>query len=333
MGNNKRQYRYAYVKDSKEVYDILNPIEVEDSKEFECINCGGQMVRKKGDKRTHHFSHFRRPDNCSFETYLHKIGKIRLFETLNNALNKKQHYYINFKQKAVCKACSEISSDGCEFDNEVRSINILKKYSEVHLEKKIGNFIPDVSLTSLDDYLYFEIVVSNPPSKKKISSGSKMILIKIKSEKDVAQLEKNKLNIALKDLVNINLDPYYVNFHNTEKCKHMDNWLLIYQDGRSVYLCQNRNTYPSCRDLIFQWSFRNKFMKYDEYITNINFARERLFGEIRNCIICEYHTPLDQDGCIKPYSNDIHCFYHNKSMRSSDGYFCDSYKSIPLRNN
>ena len=48
------------------------------AKHYYCVGCGGEMSAVLGDKRDHHFRH--KEAHCSWESYLHKLGKLRLKE-------------------------------------------------------------------------------------------------------------------------------------------------------------------------------------------------------------------------------------------------------------
>ena len=43
---------------------------------YYCVGCGGEMSAVLGEKRDHHFRH--KEAHCSWESYLHKLGKMRL---------------------------------------------------------------------------------------------------------------------------------------------------------------------------------------------------------------------------------------------------------------
>ena len=48
---------------------------------FFCIGCGEEMVPVLGQRRRHHFRHKSLTVNCSYETYLHQLGKEKFKKT------------------------------------------------------------------------------------------------------------------------------------------------------------------------------------------------------------------------------------------------------------
>ena len=74
------KYHYAY-NENKVVIDIRNvSAEYRIKHSFYCISCGTEMVAKLGHKNIYHFAHKSGDEFCSSETYLHKLGKFRLFQ-------------------------------------------------------------------------------------------------------------------------------------------------------------------------------------------------------------------------------------------------------------
>ena len=49
---------------------------------YYCVGCGEEMSAVLGDKREHHFRH--KEAHCSWESYLHKLGKKRLKERFDS---------------------------------------------------------------------------------------------------------------------------------------------------------------------------------------------------------------------------------------------------------
>lgn len=65
--------------------------------EYRCPHCKGEMVVKEGSVKVKHYAHKIRPQNCSYETYLHALAKKRIEEWFNSdgALN------ISFKTVSI----------------------------------------------------------------------------------------------------------------------------------------------------------------------------------------------------------------------------------------
>lgn len=81
------ELKYTYALDKNE-----NCIGIENAQkgiEYRCPHCKGEMVVKEGSIKVKHYAHKIRPQNCSYETYLHALAKKRIEEWFNSdgALN------------------------------------------------------------------------------------------------------------------------------------------------------------------------------------------------------------------------------------------------------
>ena len=59
---------------------------------YYCVGCGGEMSAVLGDKREHHFRH--KEAHCSWESYLHKLGKMRLKQRFDTQKEFVIKYYV-----------------------------------------------------------------------------------------------------------------------------------------------------------------------------------------------------------------------------------------------
>lgn len=71
MAPKQDYYSYAFDSESR----LIHIDDAKKGKEYRCPNCGGIMIPKQGEKRAKHFAHKANTENCSYETYLHKIVK------------------------------------------------------------------------------------------------------------------------------------------------------------------------------------------------------------------------------------------------------------------
>ena len=82
------KYRFAY-NYQKELIDVqtLSKEHKLATDNFKCLSCEHEMVAVLGEKRIKHFRHKVITEiNCSPETYLHKIAKIKLVVGMFNSL-------------------------------------------------------------------------------------------------------------------------------------------------------------------------------------------------------------------------------------------------------
>jgi hypothetical protein len=108
-----------------------------------CVSCGGKLVARKGEMKIHHFAHHT-DSNCSSsaETALHMAAK----EVLK-------------KEKRIILP-PLIAFD--TYDNQIvlkESVEV--KFDEIYLEKKQGDFRPDIIGVKNGTKIFIEIAVSH----------------------------------------------------------------------------------------------------------------------------------------------------------------------------
>ena len=165
---------------------------------YYCIGCGGEMSAVLGDKREHHFRH--KEAHCSWESYLHKLGKMRLkqrFETQKEFVVK---YYVEHH-------CDK--SKGCQLEpiyrdkkcirRELLESDLKKMYDTCEEEVTYKGYRADLMLSSKEhperEPIFLEISVTHDCEPEKLASGIQIIELKIADEKDVLRplVEKDSL--------------------------------------------------------------------------------------------------------------------------------------------
>lgn len=109
-----------------------------------CAGCGGKLVAKKGDILDHHFAHYVESDcNNGQESAIHKLSK--------NIINSVGSIYVPNLEFNLMGLSKKIRIfNGGSF-----------KYSNVILEKKYGEVIPDIVLSCGDKKIFVEIAVTH----------------------------------------------------------------------------------------------------------------------------------------------------------------------------
>ena len=81
------ELKYTYALDKNE--NCIGIGNAQKGIEYRCPHCKGEMVVKEGSIKVKHYAHKIRPQNCSYETYLHALAKKRIEEWFNSdsALN------------------------------------------------------------------------------------------------------------------------------------------------------------------------------------------------------------------------------------------------------
>ena len=192
-------YKFAYNQHQK----IIDICEANRYEEYTCIGCGARLTPRKGSKNTHHFSHFvkgsntKQNINCSPEHYIHKMAKELFFTSYKNKgpfflIKEVEHKCTN---KMAMQKCYKIKTE---------TLDLLTSYQNIDIEKKDGDFIPDILLSGSDEQkLYIEFAYTHNSSKKKITSGNKIVEITIQSENDIKEIidertiDATKKNVTL----------------------------------------------------------------------------------------------------------------------------------------
>ena len=152
---------------------------------YSCINCNGILIPKKGKIRAHHFAH-KAESNCSYETYLHKVAKLKFYEQYNQCLNHQQPFYFEKDVTTTCISCSNVKTYNtmCDLGTTIKPFDLTKVYDKVYIEKQKDGFVADILLvsTSYRIHLFIEFVVTHFCEQSKIDSGNSIIEIKLNSE-------------------------------------------------------------------------------------------------------------------------------------------------------
>lgn len=118
---------------------------------YTCINCGEQMMARRGREREPHFSHHVVTEQCNHDTWLHKNLLSLLMDRLTGT------------ETVVVK---------CPY-GDIDLIN----HDSFEKETKFESWVPDILIRKGDDVIFLEVCVMSPCSEEKISSGYKIIEI------------------------------------------------------------------------------------------------------------------------------------------------------------
>lgn len=155
---------------------------------YYCVGCGGEMSAVLGDKREHHFRH--KESHCSWESYLHKLGKMRLKQRFDT----QKEFVIKYHVENHCD-----KSKGCKLEpiyrdkkcncRELFAIDLKKLFDTCEEEVTYMGYRADLMLSSKEhpeyEPIFLEISVTHDCESEKIASGIKIIELKIADEKDV----------------------------------------------------------------------------------------------------------------------------------------------------
>jgi hypothetical protein len=190
----KIKYQFAY--DSARNVVNINDLSKEcknKSDKFLCLSCDKELVTVLGEKRRKHFRHKAITEiNCSPETYLHKLAKLKFYEVYQNCLEKKQPFIIRILMNQVCNFYEKDFLFCCDLESSAMvDFDLTQQFTKIRKEARLDSFIPDILLESFDEKrkLFFEIVVTHKSEENKINSGHEIIEFLISSEDDIKLIE------------------------------------------------------------------------------------------------------------------------------------------------
>ena len=168
-----------------------------DNGPFFCIQCKRGMILKQGKIREWHFAHKTNSENCSYESYLHKLAKIRLCDWFNNAAEIPLFLEWNNECPRInnCFWAKCPSNSTCKIPM-YKKWNLKKWYSTCEMEKQYGKYKADLFLPyngDKDAPLFIEICVTHPCDEDKINSGVRIIEFTIASEEDIDEIINHQI--------------------------------------------------------------------------------------------------------------------------------------------
>lgn len=174
----------------------INQIIKGDNAKYYCVQCGDELIARKGDVRTHHFAH-KNNLTCSYESYLHKLAKRKFYDAYKECLEQNRPFLLEYRTNRECKTCITINpfNHTCKLEDEVDFYNLTRMFDQIQIEKKVDQYIADVLLFSstTDEVVLVEFAVKHKCDASKIQSGYRIIEYHIKEEDDIDDIIKSKI--------------------------------------------------------------------------------------------------------------------------------------------
>jgi len=267
---------------------------------YTCLNCGNELIARKGKIKAHHFAH-KKLINCSFETYLHKLGKLRFHDAYTHCLKSGTPFYLEFPIQRICNACEGIESINwsCNLDDKTEVLDLTKYFDKIDIEKGYAGFVPDILLSSskIDKVLFVEIAVSHFSSEKKANSGIPIVEIYLQEEGDIEFLKEHKITTLEASFYHFKKKHYKMEYYKPMDCKMPFDIFTVLPNGKAV------QEYTKMYDIVAK-------LKNQEYLhfQIINKHQQRYLQEprsyysglvkevyhdgtpVRNCNVCRYCT-------------------------------------------
>lgn len=309
---------------------------------FRCLSCNNILIPVLGEKRRKHFRHKLDVQlNCSPETYLHKLAKLKFYEVYNNCLKHNEPFWIELEISQICNYYQADFLQSCNFHQGKQKFNLVEHFKNIELEQREGSFIPDLLLTSnKGEKIFVEVAVTHEVSSEKIKSEHRIIEINIVQESDIEVINNQYLlesenikfiNFKRNQIKNFCCGSCVEGIQPYANCPVVYNFFTIYPNGKSAII---QETLEWLQDKI-----ESKSLAYYEFviIDNTDNRRNKVFlrkiveayfnnVSVKNCYLCRYHGSN-----FRNYYDDnpIFCKFLKKTCNSNEAAICQFYRADP----
>lgn len=192
------RWNKAYIKNTKDIVGVDD--ELSSDLEFECMACGAAMIRRRGEKRVHHFAHKEKTAKCNPESYFHKLGK------------------------EIFKAIYDESLEYIVIPSGKRT-DLKHEYGDCLIEDRQGKKIlkqnADLCIKHKDDEdkdIIVEILFTHQVTKEKIDTGSRIIEIRLPNECTDDNVSSNIIEQKIREIctppLRVNENIHFYNFED-----------------------------------------------------------------------------------------------------------------------
>ena len=317
-------YRYAKGADGT-AFDILG---MEDKTRrtgapYSCYGCGGELIPNiPKSSKTKYYSH-KADQSCSKETYLHKLAKAIFYESYTEALKLGQPFFIKFQRKTVCTAFQDSLSHECR-GSEVSEFDLTKAYKAIAIEKRFGEFIPDITLIS-DKHppIFIEMMVTHASTKEKIESGAKIIEIIISNEDDIQAFRKKIIDAFGESFKTYQIKPKpRIDNICGGGCTQEVEFFVLYHSGKARIISapirefyEKRSIYKIIAPCVTLYTSASD--GYKKLVANLR--HHLIAGQpIKNCLVCAHQGIGATSG--------IWCRAKSTKILSADAITCKLYE-------
>ena len=186
------QYPYADVGAPEMLHISKVTPETRRAYNYTCPYCKKVLRPRLGSKRTHCFAH-KPGERCDMDKYIHATAE----RLLKEKWERDEPFEITMKVKTACKDLDNCffykgSGQNC-ITTEIKTFDLKKQYSQCIVEKKYGDFVPDLRLvddTGQHEPIFIEIWSKHKNSEKKAQSEHMIIEIRIKTTEELEVLPK-----------------------------------------------------------------------------------------------------------------------------------------------
>lgn len=339
------QYRYAL--NSRDKLISADELRGEENAEaLRCISCDQPMIaRVNGKIHRPHFAH-KTLAECNGETYLHQLGKRAFVETYRKCMQDGQPFTISMSMPRQCTRFTGLVTCFSKLEDCKQEYDLTSYYSEIGIECKDGDFVPDVILHSKKrpaDKIYVEIAVTHFLSEAKEHSDNKIIEIPIRSEEDIDHIRSGRITSENALFKGFAPKPEIVPQDQCRCASQSANCFYVYTSGKAfleqIPLAEIQRKLTKLKGCLAYHTislFGDREQERGAGFREISIfesTRGQLFTDqvklaaergvpIKNCFLCRYHGS-NWKGDSK---ESIFCKALRKPCSSNEASQCDLYR-------
>lgn len=298
----------------------INNVDKKQKENYFCINCGDEMIARKGKIKAHHFSH--KIKACSYESYLHKLAKLKFYLSYSKCLVNNDSFHLEYFIDQKCTSCLDNFNINCDFKNTSRLFDLTKTFNQIDIEKGVNGFIADILLSSTktNEKILVEFAVKHFCSAEKKMSGLRIIEIPIENENNLDFLKYKSLtqqNVNFQ-LINFKNKSITKNIFKPHECKNHHFLFRIDENGKAY-------SYSAQMRVILSDLYSHKYSYFEiikdvdsydepEYFIDLVKKASHKGIKVMNCHACKF---------LKP----------NRSRLVDSAWFCTKHKAGILNSN
>ena len=306
---------------------------------YSCPGCQGTLIPRKGKVKAHHFAH-KTEGNCSYESYLHKVAKVKFYDSYSYCLKNGLPFILTWFESRICNGCQGVQDFdiSCNLEDISKSSDLTKAFDIITVEKKHNGFIADVLLESSksDKVLFIEFAVTHTCEPEKKNSGITILEFSLTSEKDLDFLSTFPPEIALEKSTSYGIKKVCKTdqFFTPQTCKKEFEAFVIFKSNKTLIrkykICslnrqreQDKIIYSKLNVEDSDFNSNDAYPSYreDRYESFMNQALSEGF-KFKNCITCRFSVFNSN------YWMDKHWFCKKLKKRIenlNDGAECDKH--------
>ena len=325
--------QYSYASDTKgRIVKITSLNRNKDLGTYYCVNCGTELIPRLGKIRRKHFAH-KEERECSYETYLHKLAKKIFYNSYLACLKNNKPYFLEYLVQQNCNHFRNEFNITCHLGQQKQNFDLASYFTEIELEKRDGNLIPDVRIYNPNnsESIYIEIAVTHESEENKIKSGNRILEFLIKEENDIQLVAQKRVPLHEEKIIRYNFSQDGIETIDCEgNCIESKNVFQVFGSGKSILTNTKLkklkrhldNNVVNFFKIIHQEETKEKEPAYT-YVQNVVQAHEKK-SVIKNCFLCRYHAKNKnfRTKSIKP----IFCKFLKEAYSSNKAVGCEYYR-------